>query len=241
MDKKIAVVSGATKGIGLKIAQTLSDEGYFVIGTYVSNYDQETIQALEQDSFILRQVDASNFEAVQAFAKEVKAQFGNITHLINNAGIVKDNLIMMMKEDEFDAVIDVNLKGPFNLIKAFSRQLMKSSNASIVNVSSVIGLVGNSGQSNYAASKAGLVGMSKSLAKEFASRQVRVNCVAPGFIQTEMTNVLNEEIKNAILNQIALKKFGEAQDVADAVSFLISDKAKYITGQTINVCGGMVL
>ncbi len=238
---EIAIVTGATKGIGLEIAQTLRDAGYFVIGTYVRDYDPEFISALQTQNFILKQVDASDYDAVKAFSTEVKKEFGNITVLINNAGVVKDNLILRMSEADFDQVIDVNLKGAFNMTKHFSRQLLRSKEASIVNISSVIGLIGNVGQSNYAASKAGLIGFSKSLAKEFASRQVRVNCVAPGFIQTEMTDQLSEDIKKEILKNIALNTLGEAKDVANAVKFLVSSDAKYITGQTLNVCGGMVL
>lgn len=241
MDKKIVVVSGATKGIGLEIAKTLSENNYFVIGTHVTNYDKSFLSNLENDNFILKQIDSSDYTKTQDFAKEIKKEYGNITHLINNAGIVKDNLLLMMKEDEFDRVIDVNLKGAFNLTKAFSRQLLRSKNASIVNIASVIGITGNIGQSNYAASKAGLIGFSKSLAKEFASRNLRVNVIAPGFIQTEMTDKLDEETKMAILDKIALNKFGEAKDIANTVKFLISEDAKYITGQTINVCGGMIL
>lgn len=238
---EIAIVTGATKGIGLEIAQTLRDAGYFVIGTYVRDYDPEFISAIQTQNFILKQVDASDYDAVKAFSTEVKKEFGNITVLINNAGVVKDNLILRMSEADFDQVIDVNLKGAFNMTKHFSRQLLRSKEASIVNISSVIGLIGNVGQSNYAVSKAGLIGFSKSLAKEFASRQVRVNCVAPGFIQTEMTDQLSEDIKKEILKNIALNTLGEAKDVANAVKFLVSSDAKYITGQTLNVCGGMVL
>lgn len=241
MDKRIAVVTGATKGIGLSIAQTLTQEGYFVIGTYVRDYAQNDLDKLCTENFILKRVDASNFEAVKDFSEMVKKEYGAISVLVNNAGIVKDDLILRMSEDAFDSVIDVNLKGAFNMTKHFSRQLLRSTDASIVNITSVIGLIGNVGQSNYAASKAGLIGFSKSLAKEFASRNVRVNCVAPGFIQTEMTDNLSDAIQEDILNNIALKKLGTVEDVSNAVKFLVSKDAQYITGQTLNVCGGLVL
>lgn len=239
MTKKIAVVTGATKGIGKAISERLVSDGYFVIGTYVSNYDANTIRNLENENFKLKQVDSSQHDAVQAFAKDIKSTYGNINVLVNNAGVVRDNLLMMMKESEFDTVIDVNLKGAFNMTKAFTRQLFRSEDASVINIASVIGVMGNVGQSNYAASKAGLIGFSKSLAKEFASRHVRVNVVAPGFIQTDMTDVLEDSLKETILNNIPLMKLGEAKDVADAVSYLA--QAKYVTGQTLSVCGGLLI
>lgn len=239
MTKKIAVVTGATKGIGKAISERLVSDGYFVIGTYVSNYDADTIRNLENENFKLKQVDSSQHDAVQAFAKDIKSTYGNINVLVNNAGVVRDNLLMMMKESEFDTVIDVNLKGAFNMTKAFTRQLFRSEDASVINIASVIGVMGNVGQSNYAASKAGLIGFSKSLAKEFASRHVRVNVVAPGFIQTDMTDALEDSLKETILNNIPLMKLGEAKDVADAVSYLA--QAKYVTGQTLSVCGGLLI
>ena len=217
------------------------ETGYFVLGTYVSQYDKAFIEALETDDFKLIQVDSTDAKAVKLFASYVKETFGSVSVVVNNAGVVRDNLLMRMSEEDFDVVLDVNLKGAFNIIKAFPRQLLRDGNASIVNITSVIGLVGNVGQSNYAASKAGLIGLSKSLAKEFASRNVRVNCVAPGFIKTDMTDSLDEKVKEEILKTIALNTFGDVEDVANAVGFLVSDQAKYITGQTLNVCGGMVL
>ncbi|HLV49980.1 MAG TPA: 3-oxoacyl-ACP reductase FabG [Erysipelothrix sp.] len=239
MTKKIAVVTGATKGIGKAISERLVSDGYLVIGTYVSNYDAYTIRNMENENFKLKQVDSSQHDAVQAFAKDIKSTYGNINVLVNNAGVVRDNLLMMMKESEFDTVIDVNLKGAFNMTKAFTRQLFRSEDASVINIASVIGVMGNVGQSNYAASKAGLIGFSKSLAKEFASRHVRVNVVAPGFIQTDMTEALEDSLKETILNNIPLMKLGEAKDVADAVSYLA--QAKYVTGQTLSVCGGLLI
>lgn len=241
MSKRIAIVTGASKGIGHAIALKLVEAGYFVIGTYVRDYDLDTIKNLESDDFILMQIDSTDYELSNTFAKEVKKEYGSVSVLVNNAGIVKDNILMGMKEAEFDAVIDLNLKGVFNMTKAFTRQLLRDGNASIVNITSVIGVIGNAGQSNYAASKAGVIGFSKSLAKEMASRNVRVNCVAPGFIQTEMTDSLEASIKTDILSKVALQKFGDVEDIANAVAFLVSDNAKYITGQTLNVCGGLVI
>lgn len=241
MDRKLAVITGATKGIGFAIANKLVEAGYFVLGTYVSDYDPNQLKKLENEHFVLKQVDASNLEKTKSFADAVKNEYGNISVLVNNAGIVRDNLILRMSEEEFDSVLDVNLKGAFNMVKAFSRQLLRSKSGSIVNITSVIGLIGNVGQANYAASKAGLIGFSKSLAKEFAPRNIRVNCVAPGFIQTDMTDKLGDKLTADILENIALNRLGEVDDVANAVEFLVSEKAKYITGQTLNVDGGMVV
>ena len=241
MAKKIAIVSGATKGIGLGIARQLVVDGYSVIGTYVQDYDQELISSIEFDGFILRRVDVSDYESCMQFAKNIISEFGGIDTLINNAGIVKDSLVMMMSAQDFNQVMDVNMGGTFNMVKAFSKSMLRKRQGSIVNITSVIGEIGNVGQANYAASKAGVIGFSKSIAKEFAPRGIRVNCVAPGFIATNMTETLDEKTKNNILGVIALSKFGEVEDVAHAVSFLVSDKAKYITGQVLNVCGGMVI
>lgn len=241
MNKKLAVVTGATKGIGLAIAKQLVSDGFYVIGTYVSDYDQEFLTNLTVDSFELQQVNVSDLEACNKMASEIKERFGSCTVLVNNAGITKDNLLMRMSADDFNNVINTNLGGTFNMTKALSKDMLRNKRGCIINVASVIGLIGNIGQANYAASKAGIIGFSKSLAKELASRNIRVNCVAPGFIQTEMTEVLSDEIKESILANVAMKKFGQASDVANTISFLVSDKANYITGQTINVCGGLVI
>ncbi len=241
MKNKIAVVSGATKGIGYSIAQTLVNDGFFVVGTYFSNYDADKIAALENDNFKLYQVNATDFDACKDFAKLVKEKYGSVYALVNNAGITKDNLLLRMDESDFKAVIDTNLVGVFNMSKAFLRDIMRAKEGSIVNVASVIGLIGNVGQSNYAAAKAGVIGFSKSLSKELASRNIRVNSVAPGFIQTDMTDILADSVKEDILSKIPLNKLGSTQDVANAVSFLVSDKSTYITGQTLNVCGGLVV
>lgn len=241
MKQKIAVVTGATKGIGLAIAKQLVSDGYEVIGTHVSPYDAETIAAITENKFTLCQIDGSDYEASMDFIKILHKDKGSIDVLVNNAGIVKDNLLMRMSEDDFDAVINSNLKSVFNLSKAVTRPMMRQKSGVIVNISSVIGIVGNLGQANYAASKAGVIGFSKSMAKELGSRNIRVNCVAPGYIQTSMTDALDESIQEGIKAQVTLGEFGTAQNIADAVSFLVSDKASYITGQTLNVCGGMVI
>lgn len=241
MSKQLALVTGATKGIGLAIAHQLVQDGYEVIGTHVSSYSEEDILEITKGLFSLEQIDGSNFTGTQEFVKALVKEKGPIAVLVNNAGIVKDNLLMRMSEEEFDSVIDSNLKAVFNFSKALSRPMMRQKMGVIVNITSVIGIVGNTGQANYAASKAGVIGFSKSIAKELASRNIRVNCIAPGYIETSMTQDLDPDIQQAILDQIPLTHFGHAQDIADAVSFLVSDKAKYITGQTINVCGGMVM
>lgn len=241
MSKKIAVVSGASKGIGLAISKKLISDNFFVVGTYVSDYSEERIKELENDNFKLFQLDSSDYLGCEIFAKEIKETYGGIHTLVNNAGIVKDNLVLRMKHEDFVDVLNVNLVGVFNLSKVFTRDLLKSKDGSIVNIASIIGEIGNVGQANYAASKAGVIGMSKSMAKEFASRNVRVNCVAPGFIKTSMTDELSVEVQNDILSNIALNTLGDVEDVANAVSFLASKEAKYITGQVLNVCGGMVI
>lgn len=241
MMKKLAVVTGASKGIGLAIARKLEEDGYSVIGTYVQSYDKDFIETLETENIRLIQLDVSDFAACTRFAKQVLDEYQGLALLVNNAGIVKDNLLLMMSEEDFKQVMDVNLGGAFNMVKAFSKSMLRQREGAIINVSSVIGEIGNVGQANYAASKAGLIGFSKSIAKEFAPRNIRVNCVAPGFITTDMTQKLSDEMKADILSQIALKRFGEAADVAEAVSFLASEKARYITGQVLNVCGGMLI
>lgn len=238
---KKALVTGASKGIGLAIALQLVEDGYEVYGTYVSTYDQDALDSITQGKFKLLKVDGRDYEASQEFIKTFVKEHGSIDVLVNNAGIVRDGLLMRMKEDDFDSVIDANLKSVFNFTKAVSRPMMRQKQGVIVNITSVIGIVGNLGQANYAASKAGVIGFSKSSAKELASRNIRVNCVAPGYIETSMTQELDQGIQDAIRGQIALGHFGTSQDIADAVSFLVSDKAKYISGQTLNVCGGMVM
>ena len=238
MEKQIVIVTGATKGIGLGIAQQLVDDGFHVLGTYVSDYSQEALDKIQNESFELFRVDGRNLPAIQDFVKETLSKHQSIFGLVNNAGIVKDNLLMRMTEEEFSAVLDVNLVGTFNWVKAVSKSMLRKRTGSIVNIASVIGQMGNVGQANYAASKGGMIAFNKSIAKEFGARNIRCNCIAPGFIETEMTDDLDlsEYLKNVPLNRT-----GSVQDVAYAVSFLMSEKSTYISGQTINVDGGMVM
>lgn len=238
MEKQIVIVTGATKGIGLGIAQQLVFDGYHVLGTYVSDYSKEALSQIENESFELFQVDGRDLNAVQEFVKEQVKIHKSIYGLVNNAGIVKDQLLMRMSANDFFDVIDVNLVGSFNWVKAVSKYMLRKKEGSIVNMASVIGQIGNAGQANYAASKGGLIAFNKSIAKEFGSRNVRCNCIAPGFIQTEMTADLDlsEYLKNVPLNRV-----GHVKDVAHLTSFLLSDKSSYMSGQTINVDGGMVM
>lgn len=241
MNKKIAIVTGASKGIGLAIAKQLVEDGYHVIGTHVQAYDDAFKANIENDAFKLVRLDASDFTACEEFAADLIKISGPVSLIVNNAGIVKDKLMLAMSSDDFASVVDINLKGAFNMTKVFTRSMLRARSGSIVNIASVIGLIGNVGQANYAASKAGLIGMSKSLAKEFAGRGIRVNCVAPGFIETDMTDKLSDDLKVEILKAIPMQSLGKPEDIANAVSFLASDKAAYINGQVLNVCGGMVV
>ena len=242
---KVAIVTGASRGIGRQIAMTLAQEGAYVIVNYNGSKEAaeavvETITAAGGQAEIW-QCSVADFVAVEEMIKSIYKKFGHIDVLVNNAGITKDNLLMKMKEEEFDAVIDTNLKGSFNTMRHIARYMLKQKSGSIVNISSVSGILGNPGQMNYCASKAGVIGMTKSMARELASRGIRVNAVAPGFIETEMTAVLSEEVKKASAAQIPLGHFGKPEDIAKTVAFLASDDAAYITGQVIQVDGGMVI
>ncbi|MCU5746712.1 3-oxoacyl-[acyl-carrier-protein] reductase [Staphylococcus sp. SQ8-PEA] len=242
---KNVLVTGASRGIGRSIALQFAEEGYNVAVNYAGNKDKaeavvEEIKAKGVDSFAI-QTNVANPDEVKAMIKEVVSQFGSIDVLVNNAGITRDNLLMRMKEHEWDDVIDTNLKGVFNCIQKVTPQMLRQKSGSIINLSSVVGSVGNPGQANYVATKAGVVGLTKSTARELASRNITVNAVAPGFIVSDMTDALSDELKEQMLDQIPLKRFGEDQDIADTVTFLASDKAKYITGQTIHVNGGMYM
>lgn len=242
---KIAVVTGASRGIGREVAKTLAAKG----ATVIVNYNGSAAKAEE----VVKEIEAAGgkAEAVQcnvadfAAAAELMAyvvkQYGRVDILVNNAGIARDNLLMKMSEEEFDSVIDTNLKGAFNCIKHISRQMLKQRSGRIINMASVVGVMGNAGQANYGASKAGLIGMTKCVARELASRSITCNAVAPGFIVTEMTDVLSDTVKEAMSGQIPMKRFGSVQDVANAVAFLASDDAAYITGQVICVDGGMAM
>lgn len=245
MSNKVVLVTGGSRGIGKAIALAFAKEGYDIIINYQGNKlkAEETVMeciALGSAAVSIG-ADVTNVDQVVGMMEQVVSEFGRIDILVNNSGITKDNLVLRMTEESFHEVIDVNLNGSFHMIKQVSRYMLKQRSGSIINIASVIGLVGNVGQANYAASKAGLIGLTKSCAKEFASRGVRVNAIAPGFIQTEMTEQLNEKIKESILSNIPLRQFGNSEDVANLAIFLASDNSQYITGQVINVDGGMVM
>ncbi len=244
-EKKVALITGATRGIGREIALTLAEEGYNIALNYrKANEELEKLRKeIEEKGVKCLAVcgDVSNFEEVEKFVKEIISEFGRIDVLVNNAGITKDMLLMRMKKEDFESVVDVNLVGTFNVTKNVISYMMKARSGRIVNISSVVGISGNAGQTNYSASKAGIIGFTKSLAKEVASRNINVNAVAPGFIETNMTEVLKEEIKEEIAKSIPLKRMGKAKDVANLVKFLVSEDSSYITGQVINVDGGMLM
>lgn len=244
LEKKSAIITGATRGIGRGIALEFAKQGANVAFTYSSSVDAAIALEEELKAFGVSakgyQSNAADFDAAQELAKEVLAKFGTIDILVNNAGITKDNLLMRISEDDFDKVIEVNLKSVFNLTKAVIRPMMKQRGGSIINMSSVVGLKGNAGQTNYAASKAGIVGFSKSVALELGSRNVRSNVVAPGFIETEMTAKLDEKVVQGWRDGIPLKRGGQPIDIANACVFLASDMSSYITGQTLSVDGGML-
>ena len=242
---KIAVVTGGSRGIGRAISVRLGSMGCFVWVNYVSRAEaaQETVDLIKEagGQGQVVQFDVADFDQVQVAFKSIVAESGSIDILINNAGITRDGLVARMKEKDWNAVVDTNLKGVFSCAKAAVRPMMKNRWGRIVNISSIVGFSGNGGQVNYAAAKAGMVGLSKSLAREFASRKITVNCVAPGYIITEMTEELDEAVRERMLAEIPLGALGEADDVAAAVAYLVSDHAGYVTGQTIHVNGGMYM
>lgn len=245
LTNKTAVVTGASRGIGRSIAIDLAKSGTNVVVNYSGNEAKanevvDEIKALGQQAFAFK-ADVSNAEEVQALMKQAVDTFGSIDILVNNAGITKDNLLMRMKENEWDDVININLKGVFNCTKAVTRQMMKQRSGRIINVASVVGVCGNPGQANYVAAKAGVIGLTKTTAKELASRHITVNAVAPGFISTDMTDKLDENVQTEMLKQIPLARFGAPEDISNVVVFLASEGAGYITGQTIQVDGGMVM
>ena len=244
-ERKVALVTGGTRGIGKAIALELADNGYDIVLNYRSVNDElkQTQKEIEEKNVncFLVYGDISKFEDCENIAKQAIDEFGRIDVLVNNAGITRDGLIMRMKKEDFESVIDTNLTGTFNMTRNIVPFMIKQKNGRIINLSSVVGITGNAGQTNYSASKAGVIGFTKSLAKEVASRNILVNAIAPGFIETDMTKVLSDNVKEAILNQIPLKRMGEAKEVAKLVKFLVSDDSKYITGQVINVDGGMVM
>jgi len=244
LENKSAIITGATRGIGRGIAIEFAKQGANVAFTYSSSVAAAEALETELKAFGVAakgyQSNAADFDAAQALAKEVLKEFGVIDILVNNAGITKDNLLMRISEDDFDTVIEVNLKSVFNLTKAVIRPMMKQRAGSIINMSSIVGLKGNAGQANYAASKAGIVGFSKSVALELGSRNVRSNVVAPGFIETEMTDKLDAAVVQSWRDGIPLKRGGKPEDIANACVFLASDMSAYITGQTLSVDGGML-
>ena len=242
---KVAFITGATRGIGRQIAITLAKEGFDI----AINYRKENEDLLETKKMVEDQKvkcftvqgDVSSFEDSERMVKEIIEEFNHIDILVNNAGITKDMLLMRMKKEDFESVIGVNLVGTFNITKNVIPYMMKNRSGRIINVSSVVGISGNAGQTNYSASKAGIIGFTKSLAKEVGSRNILVNAVAPGFIETQMTDVLKEEVKEEISKTIPLKRMGTVEDVANVVKFLASKDSSYITGQVINIDGGMLM
>ena len=241
---KVALITGGTRGIGKEIAYTLAEENYDIIINYRTENDELKQLKNEIESKKVKcltvQGDVTNFEDCKQMIESAIKEFGKIDVLVNNAGITKDMLLARMKEEDFKQVIDVNLVGTFNMTKNVISYMMKARNGRIINISSVVGIAGNAGQTNYSASKAGIIGFTKSLAKEVASRNILVNAVAPGFIETNMTDVLKQEVKDEIAKNIPLKRMGTPQDVANVVKFLASQDSSYITGQVISVDGGMI-
>lgn len=242
---KTAIVTGASRGIGRAIAMELAKQGADVVVNYSGN-EQKALEVVEQikqlgQNSIAVQANVDDQASVEALVKQTIDTFGKVDILVNNAGITRDMLLMRMKEEDFDAVIQTNLKGVFLCTKAVTRPMLKQRYGRIVNIASVVGLIGNPGQANYVAAKAGVIGLTKTTAKELASRNITVNAVAPGFIATDMTDTLKDEYKEELLKQIPLARLGKPEDIAHVVAFLCTDEASYVTGQTINVDGGMVM
>lgn len=245
LDNKIVIITGASRGIGKSIAEECVNQGATVIFTYLAS--KEKAEALEKELAAKGgrvkgyKSDASKFDEAQKLVDDVVAEYGTVDVLVNNAGITRDNLLMRMSEEQWDEVINTNLKSAFNLTKAVQRPMLKARSGSIINMSSVVGVKGNAGQANYAASKAGLIGFTKSVAAELGSRNIRCNAIAPGFIETEMTEALDQKVVDEWRNAIPLKRGGSPLDVANATVFLASDMSAYVTGQTLHVCGGMLM
>lgn len=244
-ENKVALITGAARGIGKAIAKKFAENGYNVVINYVSaKTDIKTLTKEFEDlgvKVLLVKADVSNKEEAEGLVNQTIEKFGKIDVLVNNAGITKDNLLMRMSEEDFEKVLDINLKGTFLITKFATKYMMKKRCGSIINLASVVGVAGNAGQCNYSASKAGVIGFTKSIAKELASRNIRANAVAPGFIKTDMTDVLSDNVKENINSQIPLKRMGTAEEVAKLVYFLGTAESSYITGQVINVDGGMVM
>ena len=244
-ERKVVLVTGGSRGIGREVAEVYAENGYDVVINYVS--DKTDVEGIKKEfeekgvKCLLVKADVSKAADVDNMVEEAIKQFGKIDVLVNNAGITRDTLLMRMSEEDFDKVIEINLKGTYLVTKAVTKYMMKKRRGSIINLASVVGVVGNAGQTNYAASKAGIIGFTKSVAKELASRNIRANAVAPGFIATDMTSVLSDSVKENISTQIPLKRMGTAREVAEVIYFLGSDKSSYITGQVINIDGGMAM
>lgn len=242
---KVAVVTGASRGIGKTIAIKMAEAGAYVVINYNGSADKaEAVRKEIEDKggkASVYQCNVSDFAACEKFIQDVIAEYGRLDILVNNAGITRDGLLMKMTEEDFDAVLDTNLKGTFNCIRFSSRQMLKQRSGRIINLSSVSGVMGNAGQANYSASKAGVIGLTKATARELASRHITVNAIAPGFIETEMTEVLSDSVKEEAVKQIPLGAFGKTEDIANLAVFLASEQANYITGQVINVDGGMAM
>ena len=245
MERKVAFITGGTTGIGKEISKELAKAGYDLAINYRTKREdlKELKQEIEKENVtcFCVQADVASYEECETMTKEIMEKYGRIDVLVNNAGITKDNLIMRMKKEDFNQVIDINLGGTFNVTKQIVPIMIRQKEGRIINLSSVVGVAGNAGQSNYAASKAGIIGFTKSLAKELASRNILVNSIAPGFIKTKMTDVLSDSVKENILNQIPLKRMGKAEEIAKLVKFLSSEDSSYITGQTIHIDGGMCM
>jgi len=245
LEGKVALVTGASRGIGREIALELAREGCNVAVNYSgseakANEVVDEIKGLGREAIAV-QCNVSDSDAVQAMVKETIGQFGSVDILVNNAGITKDNLLMRMKEAEWDDVININLKGVFLCTKAVTRQMMKQRSGRIINISSIVGVSGNPGQANYVAAKSGVIGLTKTTAKELAPRGITVNAIAPGFISTDMTDQLPDDVRNEMLKQIPLSRFGDPRDIAKVVTFVASESASYMTGQTLHIDGGMVM
>ena len=241
MTKQIALVTGASRGIGRAIAERLADDGFFVVGTATSDAGADSISVYLGEKGRGIKLDVSDVGSIADVMKVINDELGTPTVLVNNAGITRDNLLMRMKDDEWDDIINTNLTSVFRMSKAVLRGMMKAKTGRIINISSVVGFTGNAGQANYAAAKAGMIGFAKSMAKEVGSRNITVNTVAPGFIDTDMTRELSDDIKNALLASIPLSRLGEAKEIAHTVAFLASAGAGYITGETLHVNGGMFM
>ncbi len=241
MSKPIALVTGASRGIGRAIAEKLAEDGFFVVGTATTDSGAEAISEFLTDKGKGVKLNVADQNSVDEIIKTVNDNFGVPTVLVNNAGITRDNLLMRMKDDEWDSIINTNLTSVFRMSKAVLRGMMKAKTGRIINISSVVGATGNAGQANYSAAKAGMIGFAKSMAKEVGSRNITINTVAPGFIDTDMTKELSDDIKNSLLASIPLARLGAAREVANAVAFLASEGAGYITGETLHVNGGLFM